>query len=153
MGGSAFGLGRLTGVPLAWAIVIGLYTAGMILVVLAWWFNRQHRMALPEDPEILSWPEPSPEIREYNSLKNEFDSLKWAQQHAFDLLYKLTTASPDTLCHLLKQQGFGMDVAQIIAPLVKTRLVETSGDGILSPHPARRPSIKKLLEEWRSHGI
>jgi hypothetical protein len=102
--------------------------------------------------EVAPWLRPmSLEQRDFNALRHEFEALTWSQQVALAMLCNSTTLSASTLIQLLGQRGFGADIKEtIITPLIRTRFVELSSSGQMSPHPARLSAITQLIEQWRS---
>lgn len=109
-------------------------------------FVYSHEQVLSLEPATL-------EQRDLNSLRNEFEQLTWIQQAALALLCQNTSLPATAFRQIMEHRGFGADNNDTLAQLRKTRLVEVSHTGQFSPHPARLPQIRHLIEEWKHRVI
>lgn len=155
-------VGFLTGHPdLASLLITGFTAVFLGIVALIMFRTRAKPVAVEGLVMVEQQPgwQPradSPEARDYNMLRNKFYDLKWTQQATLDLLYRRLSGGvpPDSLRQALLQRGFGPDLAEsMLVSLTKTQFVEVSGDGTISPHPARLSLVRGLLDAWRKQGI
>jgi hypothetical protein len=139
-----------------WVAIGLMFLVATFVIGAAIWLALYKRREPASDPtappEISPW-ENSAELREFNMLSNDFSELKWIQRAALAQLWRMTSCPFDSLCNLLVQQGFGMEVPKIVSPLCQSKFIETTQGraGLdLCIHPARKKEIRRLLEQWKA---
>jgi hypothetical protein len=92
------------------------------------------------------------EDRVYNRLRNDFDSLSWAQKLALLCIYRgAPLIHLDSLAQTVRSFGFGMDIRNdILFPLLnKSTLVKMNDVKDIELHPSHHKIVEELLEKWK----